>query len=608
MALTPVITCHPHWASGPVCLAPGLGTGLAARSDGAPSRLIGGTTAASLPSPGAQTEPSGRWRLLRLGGLVSAGLIAASIVCPAKAAAEPAGSRLPQASPSLQGRSLAETPQKAADLALAAKSLSSLRLPAELRPVGTQSARPRPRPAEPASTLSLASPTNELRSADLPKAVRPSAPAGTVLSPSAVAEATLGGAALPEAAAAVSSTPQPQAPLAPAQSWPTLNGLLHVPPWLNLGLTVQGDGFINPAGGLVQARNWIQQSTFDFSASRGFGKDQSRWRELDHWRLNGALTYVNGVAGYGQRIGASFPLTALDSPTGFWITEASLERLGGAGAVDVKAGLFSLDPGFVQAPVLEAYLNTVFNDVLNLNQPGLPINPYVAPGVQLHWRPGGADPGQGGDRGAWGEWKYAAYFLNPSTNMAAVLGVDPNQPSFDGHLQVLQWHFDRLPGARRLREPIRLGQQSFSRLLPTPLLQVGGGYVADRSHRALLPMVFSSLTMAPELPIGLDNRLWLGLSGGDEAGGNPVTLFGSGGWLCQGLIKGRPFDVLALGFGHSSFNQQLLPALRPQALLEINYSYAINSSLSLQPVLQWIQAPAGVGTILALGLQWQLQF
>ena len=427
----------------------------------------------------------------------------------------------------------------------------------------------------------------------LPRAPRPEAPPQ---SPSQVSVPTP-----PPPAAA-----DPQPPLALASSWPTLNALLQVPPWLTLALTVQGDGFVNPIGGLVQSRNAIQQTNLDFKLSSGFGKDQSRWSEADHWQVHGVLTLVSGVAGYGQRIGAVFPLTALDSPTGLWITEASIERLGAA--VDVKAGLFSLDPGFGQAPVLTAYLNPVFNDVLNLPQPGLPLNPYVAPGVELHWRPSAADPALPGDTGAQGEWHYAAYLLDPSTNVAALLGVVPDQPSFQGHVQVLQWRFDRLPGARRLVAPIRHRGHSFTRMLPAPLLQVGGGYLADASSSAILPMVFSSLTLAPELPIGLDNRIWLGFSGGNEAGGNPVTLFGSGGWLCQGLIAGRPFDVLALGYGHSRFNQSLLAGLRPQSLLELNYSININSTLSLQPVLQWIQAPASIGSILALGLQLQLQF
>jgi porin len=409
----------------------------------------------------------------------------------------------------------------------------------------------------------------------------------------------------PTAPSAPVAGTDPQSPLALSQ-WPTLNGLLTVPPWLNLALSVQGDGFVNPSGGLLQGRNWIQQTTLEASLSSGFGKEKLHWSELDHWQVHAALAFVNGVAGYGQRIGAAFPLSFLDSPTGFWITEASIERIGGA--VDVKAGAFSLDPGFVDAPVLASYLNTVFNDVLNLNQPGLPINPYVAPGIELHWRPAAADPTLPGDSGALGEWHYAAYLLDPSLNVSATLGVVTDQPSFEGHVQALQWRFDRLPGARRLVAPIHHRGQFFARMLPAPLLQLGGGYVAQASNNQFMPMLFGSLTLAPQLPIGLDNRIWLGFNGGNEVGGNPVTLFGSGGWLCQGLIVGRPFDVLALGFGRSSFNQQLLAGLQPQSLVELNYSFNLNSSLSIQPVLQWIQAPASVGSILALALQVQLQF
>lgn len=409
-------------------------------------------------------------------------------------------------------------------------------------------------------------------------------------------------------AAGTLTPPSPQPPLALSQSWPTLNGLLKVPAWMNLALSVQVDGFVNPSGGLVQGRNSIQQTSLDARFSSGFGKDPSRWSEADHWQLHGTLELLSGVAGYGQRIGAAFPLTALDSPTGLWISEASIERHGGVGGIDVKAGLFSVDPGFAYAPAVVAYLSPVFNDVLNLNQPGLPINPAVAAGLELHWRPGAVDPSLPGDSGSRGEWHYAAYLLDPSLSTSALLGVVSEPPSFSGHIQLLQWRFDRLPGARRLVAPIQHRGQALSRMLPAPLLQVGGGYLADDSSGAILPMLFSSLTLAPALPIGLDNRLWLGLSGGNEAGGNPVTLFGSGGWLCQGLIAGRPFDVLALGFGRSSFNQQLLAGLRPQSLLELNYSFNLNSSLSLQPVLQWIQAPAGIGPILALGLQLQLQF
>jgi porin len=92
---------------------------------------------------------------------------------------------------------------------------------------------------------------------------------------------------------------------------------------------------------------------------------------------------------------------------------------------------------------------------------------------------------------------------------------------------------------------------------------------------------------------------------------NPNPLFVSGGWLSQGVIPGRPLDVLALGLGRSSFNSDVTTGLNPESVLELNYSAVINSTLSLQPFLQWVINPGGTGTtpnILALGLQLQLQF
>jgi porin len=47
-------------------------------------------------------------------------------------------------------------------------------------------------------------------------------------------------------------------------------------------------------------------------------------------------------------------------------------------------------------------------------------------------------------------------------------------------------------------------------------------------------------------------------------------LFVSGGWLSQGVIPGRPFDVLALGLGRSSFNSDVTTGLNPESLLELN--------------------------------------
>ena len=399
--------------------------------------------------------------------------------------------------------------------------------------------------------------------------------------------------------------------LEPASPWPTLNSLLKAPPWLDLGLNIQSDGLGNPRGGTSKTTNWIQQTTLDASFSRGFGKDVALWKEADHWKGHLELTLFSGTAGYGQTIGSAFPLTASDHPIGLWLTEASVTRSAGMGEVDLKAGVLSLNPGFIEAPVLDAYVNSVLNNTLNLNVTGLPINPFVAPGVELHWRPGTAGQGSSGDLGPYGEWRYGAFLLNPQNALASLFGVNTGLPQINGSMQVVQWSFDRLPGAKRLSQPIQMDKQQVARQLPEPLLQIGGGYLNDQTNNTETPGIFSTLTLAAPTPLGLDNRFWLGLSSAMRTSTNPNPLFVSGGWLSQGVIPGRPLDVLALGLGRSSFNSDVTTGLSPESLLELNYSAVINSTLTLQPFLQWVINPGGTGTtpnILALGLQLQLQF
>ena len=397
----------------------------------------------------------------------------------------------------------------------------------------------------------------------------------------------------------------------PAQTWPTLNSLLKSPQWLDLGLNIQSDGLGNPRGGTKQTANWIQQTTLDASFSTGFGKEVALWKEADHWKGHVELTLFSGKAGYGQSIGGAFPLTASDHPIGLWLTEASVTRSAGMGQVDFKAGVFSLNPGFIEAPVLNAYISSSLNNTLNLNVTGYAINPFVAPGIELHWRPGSTGQVNSGDLGPYGEWRYGAFLLNPQNALASLFGVNPEQAQINGSMQLVQWSFDRLPGAKRLQEPIRVGQQSIARQLPPPLLQIGGGYQKDQTTNSITPGVASTLTLAIPTPLGIDNRLWLGLSRTGESSNNPSPLFVGAGWLSQGVIPGRPLDVLALGLGRSSFNNEVTAGLSPESLLELNYSAVINKTLTLQPFLQWVLNPGGTGTtpnILALGLQLQLQF
>ena len=372
--------------------------------------------------------------------------------------------------------------------------------------------------------------------------------------------------------------------------------------WLDIDLNLQAQPLANPSGGERQGASWMQQLTLGATLSSGLAKEPHEWQEADHWRTNLQLMLFSGDANYAESLGAAFPLQSTAHPTGLWLTEASVERQPGQGGIGIKAGVFSLNPGFVSAPVLDAYVHSALNDTLNLSVDGLPINPYTAPGLQLSWRPEPA--------GRWGEWHYGAFLLDPEYSLASLFGVNPDQQRLNGHLQIVQWRYERLPGAAAMQKPIRAGDQQITRQLPPPLLQIASGYVDNRSTGNLDGAAMATLTMAAPLPLGLDNRFWLGVNAGFEWDTNPIPLFIGGGWLSQGLVPGRPLDVLALGIGGSRFSPSLSPGQSSETVLELNYSWLVNANLSLQPVLQLILNPDGSNTepILAAGIGLQLQF
>jgi len=125
--------------------------------------------------------------------------------------------------------------------------------------------------------------------------------------------------------------------------------------------------------------------------------------------------------------------------------------------VDLKAGLLPLNPGFVESASLNNYIHSALNNTLNLLIPGLPINPFVAPGAQLHWRPASGH-----------ELRFGSFWLQSETPLASMFGVVPGQPSMDGSLQIVQWNVRNLPGHAMASEPIETAKGPVNRQLPAP--------------------------------------------------------------------------------------------------------------------------------------------
>ena len=393
------------------------------------------------------------------------------------------------------------------------------------------------------------------------------------------------------------SEPAAAQAMAPQPLWPSLQQSLRLPSWMEVGLELTADPLVGAGANADPEGAWIQQLVLNATLSSGLGRDKRQWREIDHWALNLQLTTFNGDPNLALALGAAFPLQTTAHPTGVWLTEAAVERRAAGEELFIKAGVIALNPGFVEAPVLNNYIHSALNNTLNLETYGLPINPFVAPGVMAHVRLG---------RGS--ELRVGQFWLQPVNRIASLFGVNPQQPTISGSLQMVQWNLHDLPGATAIRQPLRYRSQVISRQLPAPLLQIGG---YNNTGPDPNQVVYGLLTVAAPLPVGLDHRLWFGFNKGFDPANNPNPTFLSGGWLAQGLLPGRPLDVLALGVGRTSFSQLLAPGLVPEAVIELNYNIPVSSQLSIQPVVQWILQPGGSSSrapLVAGGVQLTLSF
>jgi len=389
--------------------------------------------------------------------------------------------------------------------------------------------------------------------------------------------------------------PSPQAqhtqpPLQLQPGWPSLQTLLNLPGWFTLAVNVNSEpmGGSNAAKQPTGAAAWMQQVVITTSVNTGATKPVQQWQELDHWTLRLQLSSFNGNPNLNLALGTAFPLQTLAHPVGLWMTEASLQRISASGDTKVRAGLLSLEPSFIENGVLDTYNHSALNNTLNLLIPGLPINPLVTPGAELHWR---TSPS------AW--LRIGSYWLDSETALAAMFGVNPDQPNVRGTMQVVQWSLSDLGNTATLAKPIPIaGARAVSRQLPDPLLQLGAyTTTASSSLRPGLNNqgVYATLTLPLAVPVGLDNHWWVAISSGFNSEANPYPLFLAGGWLSQGVLRGRPLDVLALAFGRTSFSPQLTPG-SSEGLVELNYSINLNSQLSVQPLVQWIVNPGGQNT------------
>jgi len=398
------------------------------------------------------------------------------------------------------------------------------------------------------------------------------------------------------------------------EGWLDSQRLLQLPDWLTLGLTYTAEPMANPLGGERFQAAWVGQTSLALSVGTGLARPITQWREQDHWTLSTTLTHTGGNPDFSSRIGARFPLQQVAYPDGLLLSEASVMRSSGTGWLAVRAGIVPLNPAFVTAPVFDFYVHSAFNNTLNLSIDGLPINPYASLGGIVSLRP---HPEL--------TLRYGWFDLSSTEPLARWLGSPaPFNSSPGGSAQLLQLSWQPAGLAPAADKPLqgcrsaagvvrRRGACSqpvaVQNQLPGALFSLGG-YSTSRQAGG----IYGSATWRSGLPLGLDERLWIGGAWTPNDGGSFGPAFLAGGLVVQGPLPGRPLDVLVLGAGRASLNPSLTAAWPSvyEGMVELGYQLQLNRSLALQPSLQWIVNPSGadrpVPGILAAGLQLTFSF
>ncbi len=393
--------------------------------------------------------------------------------------------------------------------------------------------------------------------------------------------------------------------------WGTLQQTLGLPAWVDLDLEILAEPMANPVGGLVKEASWIQQTTLALTLRAPAGEAAAG--EWKRWAMHLAIAGYNGDPTYAQRLGAALPLQEVANPVGFWPTRASLERRSDDGRWSLEAGLVGMDPDLFSTPIEGFYVHDALNGAPVLfTIPNFPVFPVAAPGALLVLRPTPATT-----------VRLASFDLAATDDIARLLGTASGLPPGRGWTHQLQWSYAAPWLNRRLGAPIAACRKgggfrargrgrdcdrpvAVERQLPGGLLQLAA-YAGTGPNRGL----YGSATVPVALPWGLDHRLWAATAAGFDTAANPTPSYISGGLVSQGVLPGRPLDLLILGVARTGFSPITQPGLSHEGVVELGYQIRFNQSFNLQPSLQWILNPGGAGRVpglFAAGLQLGFSF
>ena len=404
---------------------------------------------------------------------------------------------------------------------------------------------------------------------------------------------------------------------------PLLHNWLDLPDWVSIVLGYVNEINGNPSGGLRQRATYTHNLSFNISFSSGLNRPESEWDEFDAWKL-----VVNASQRSGTSLSEKIPNAQSvqqifgDGQTfrlaGLWVERNQSE----AGLLKVKLGKMATFDDFASSPLLCYYSNNGFCGQIWGVPQSLPVAAYPANqyGAVLYL----------GDQERH-TLRYGIYQINPKGFEPRYQGADFQiSTSNNGLAHFLQVD---IPFAERASIPVKETENGrldsvpwderdldYVSGLPTPGLQLGGWLgrwdfplVSDplqvsKDNKGLYGLVSVPMTLNK---LVLDGQLWANASLGLNSDVQQIPIFYAAGWVGKGLFRNRSDDTVVLGFSHARWSPSVPTNQVWESIVELGYQFAFGENISLQPNLQMVFNPLGIGSVpdaLVLGMQMSLLF
>jgi porin len=344
-----------------------------------------------------------------------------------------------------------------------------------------------------------------------------------------------------------------------------------------------GEGFANLSGGYKRGGDYDGLLKISL---------QLDLQKILQW--NGATLYASMLYPHGNGITAQYVhdyniLSGIDAYDSVRLFEFWLQQTFFAGRFSIRVGELTTDNDFLVSPNGALFINSIFGPLgTAFHNVDLPTYPLTSQGIRLH------------------------YSWDPSFYIQAV-ALDDNPGSqtsnnthgthfgyFPGHgiLTVVEAGYVPASGSSGFAPDYKFGAYYDSQFHPDISKPT-----SSHGDYAFYAVADQPLCVAPgstaDSPRGLSGFIRASYAPDQR---NPVIFEADTGFNYLGLLPGRPKDIFGLGFSFERLGMDIQPPSGPvlshhEHVVELTYLANLNDWFSLQPDLQYIINPGGIGRL-----------